>query len=143
MVKVNDDSFFAMGIGVFFIIVGVLSFYYYPNDFARIVFSIIFAIGFFGIAIEFEKIGMKSSYKLSFGFCFLVLAYWGYEYNHFIFIFFIAISVAVFFTALAEFLYKFDRENKKKYKAKNLEGTLSVIGSICSVVGLIIALLNL
>lgn len=141
--KNNVDMSFGMGLGVFFIVLGGLLFYYYPNSYLRIIWVLIFTFGFFGIASEFEKIKMRSSYKLSFGFCFLILAFWGYEYFNFIFIFFIALSSGVFFSALAEFLSVFDREYKEKYKSEKLEGVLSVVGSICSIVGLIIALMTL
>lgn len=141
--KSNTDVSFGLGLGVFFIVLGSLLFYYYPNGYLRIIWAFIFTFGFFGIAFEFEKIKMRSSYKLSFGFCFLILAFWGYEYINFIFIFFIAMSSGVFFSALAEFLSDFDREYKEKDKSGRLEGVLSVVGSICSVIGLIIALMTL
>ena len=142
-VDTKENVSFGFGLGVVFIVASILTFYYYPFLIIRIICALLVFIGFFGIGNEFEKINLRTPYKISLGFSCIILAFWGGEYFSWIFIIFISLSSGVFFSALAEYLMTRGKSKKKNDKGvTEIEGILSIIGSLCSVVGFIIPLLN-
>lgn len=134
---------FSFGLGVSFIVAGILFYNFYSDLIIRIPSALAVFIGFYGVGLEFEKINMRGPYKLSFGFYFLIFAYWSFEYFNWLFILGISISSGIFFSALAEYLIMLSKNNSKTKKNSKFEGILSVIGSLSSIIGFIIALMML
>lgn len=143
-VDTKENVSFGFGLGVVFIVASILTFYFYPGLITRMICALFVFIGFFGIGNEFEKIELRTPYKVSLSFSCLILAFWGGEYFSWIFIIFISFSSGIFFSALAEYLIIRGKSKKKTDKGvTEIEGVLSIIGSLCSIIGFIVALLNL
>lgn len=145
-----EDSSFGFGLGIISIVASILTFYSYSHLGIRIGCAVGIFLGFFGIGLEFENIKMRGPYKMSVGFSLIVLAFWSKDYALPLFIVFVSTSIGIFFSALVEYLLKrrtFDSAKEKHNKfAFEIEGILSVIGSIlsimASIVGLVTSILN-
>ncbi|MCD3220963.1 hypothetical protein GP484_13915 [Mammaliicoccus sciuri] len=135
---------FGFGLGVVFIVASILTFYFYSDLILRIFCAFFVLIGFFGIGTEFEKLNMRGPYKMAIGFSFIILAFWGWEYYSWLFIIGISLSSGIFFSALAEYLMTSGKSEKKTNKGvTKIEGVLSIIGSLCSIISFIIPFLIL
>jgi len=143
-VDTKENVSFGFGLGVVFIVASILTFYFYPGLIIRMICALFVSIGFLGIGSEFEKIELRTPYKISLGFSCLILAFWGGEYFSWIFIIFISFASGIFFSALAEYLMTRGKSKKNTDKGvTEIEGVLSIVGSLCSIIGFIVALLNL
>lgn len=146
----SENSSFAFGFGIVLIVASILTFYSYSFLVVRIGCAFLVFFGFFGIGYEFENIKMRGPYKMSIGFALIILGFWSKDYSLPLFIIFISISIGIFFSALIEYLLK--RRSSDNIKEKHnkgvleIEGILSVIGSILSIMasisGLITSILN-
>lgn len=109
------------------------------NNIIRIIAVAFFTFGFIGLGFELQNLRLRAQYILVSGFPFLLISIMYREYI-WIFIIFMSLSMSIFFSSLVEFLLNF--RNKKDNINLKIEGIISIIGSLLTIISSILSIMT-